>query len=369
MRRNEAPANDADEAVYPGAASTTSEGGSAMLQRRQLFVLLGRVAAVAVFTVGLNVANAHSQEFTMKFATQTRNDPHEEFMKEYKAEIEKATNGRIKVDIYTAAQLGSAPRQLEGLRLGTIEAAIGPGELFVGADPRFQTTAMPGLFKSVEHARKVIRSPEVYKAFEEIAASRHLVLAGITFYTFQSFTFKDPVTKIADFSGKRIRVLASPSERGAVSALGGSPVPMALPEVLPALQQGTIDGVNAGLGVFVPFKYYDIAPNMLDSHLWAIISPTLVSQIWFDKLPPDLQKAVRETGPKIQASVDKWIDTRTAEQLKAWKASGGKVAEFSVAEQAEAVKRVTASIQPMFDGNANLKKVYDLIKSVAEKTN
>jgi TRAP-type C4-dicarboxylate transport system substrate-binding protein len=54
------------------------------------------------------------------------------------------------------------------------------------------------------------------------------------------------VTSLPGFSGKRIRVLATESEQAMIKALGGAPVPMSLPEVLPALQQGTLDGVNAG---------------------------------------------------------------------------------------------------------------------------
>ena len=60
----------------------------------------------------------------MKFATQTINDMQHEYIKIYKTELEKATNNRIKVEVYPASQLGGAPHQTEGLRLGTIEAAI-----------------------------------------------------------------------------------------------------------------------------------------------------------------------------------------------------------------------------------------------------
>src|SRR5882672_10088268 len=89
------------------------------------------VAALAVATgVTLSTGPSRAQDFTMKFATLTINDIQHEFIKMYKAELEKATNNRIKVDIYPAGQLGGAPRQAEGLRLGTIEAATGPAELF-----------------------------------------------------------------------------------------------------------------------------------------------------------------------------------------------------------------------------------------------
>ena len=195
----------------------------------------------------------------MKFATQTLNDMQHEYMKVFKTELEKATNNRIKVEIYPASQLGGAQRQTEGLRLGTIDAAIGPVELFVGADPRYQVPALTGIYKSREHLRRVLDVPEFRKTIFDIGAARGMVGLSLNAYDMQSFVFKVPVSKVADFAGKRIRVLASEGEQSAVAALGGSSVPMSLPEVLPALQQGTIDGVNSVLGVFVTFRYYDAA--------------------------------------------------------------------------------------------------------------
>src|SRR6478752_5990640 len=246
-------------------------------------VLVPSLAIVAGLV--LAGAPARAQDFTMKFATQTLNDMQHEYIKVYKTELEKATNNRIKVEVYPASQLGGAQRQTEGLRLGTIEAAIGPVELFVGADQRFQV-------------------PAFRQAIFDVGNARGMVGLSVDAYDMQSFVFKVPVTTVAGFAGKRIRVLASDGEQGAVAALGGSGVPMSLPEVLPALQQGTIDGVNSVLGVFVAFRYYDAAPNMVDTALWPILSVALVSKAWFDRLPPDLKKIVLETGSKIEPELE-----------------------------------------------------------------
>src|SRR3954447_3524602 len=121
--------------------------------------LASATAACAAAAVALVATAASAQEAVMKFATQTINDMQHEYIKMYKPELEKATNNRIKVEIYPASQLGGAQRQVEGLRLGTIEAAIGPSELFFGADPRFQVLALAGLFKDNEHARKALDIP------------------------------------------------------------------------------------------------------------------------------------------------------------------------------------------------------------------
>jgi TRAP-type C4-dicarboxylate transport system substrate-binding protein len=328
------------------------------------------VAAAAV-AAGLIVLGgpARAQQFTMKFATQTLNDAQHEYIKVYKAELEKATNNRITVGVYPAAQLGAAPRQTEGLRLGTIEAAIGPPELFVGADPRFQVPALAGLYRDRDHMRRMVTVPEFRKAVFDIGAGRGVVGMSLIAYDMQSFVFKAPVSKVADFGGKRIRVLATEGEQSAIAALGGSAVPMPLPEVLPALQQGTIDGVNSVLGVFVAFRYHDAAANLVDTALWPILSLSLVSKAWFDRLPADLQKAVMEVGARIEPQVAKWQLARIESDTKAWLDRGGKIVKLAPNEQADAVRRVSAAAQGVVAKSAPLKETYDRMKAVAGGVN
>ena len=137
---------------------------------------LGRLSIIALaMAFALAAGPSYAQQVVMKFATLTLNDMQHEYIKVYKTEIEKATDGRIQVQIYPAGQLGGAPRQTEGLRLGTIEAAIGPSELFFGADPRFQVPALAGLFKNNEHARKALDVEAFRKAITDFTPPRGVV--------------------------------------------------------------------------------------------------------------------------------------------------------------------------------------------------
>jgi TRAP-type C4-dicarboxylate transport system substrate-binding protein len=334
----------------------------AILQRLIVTVALAATAALAA-------GPSYAQQFVMKFATLTLNDVQHEYMKNFKAELEKATNNRIKVDIYPAGQLGGAPRQTEGLRLGTIEAAIGPSELFVGADQRFQVLAMAGLFKDNDHARRVTEVPAFRKIWEEFTATRGMINIGLLVYDHQLIATKAPATKLADLSGRRLRVLASESEQAAISSLGAAPVPISLPEVLPALQQGAIDGVSSVLGVFVPFRYYDAAAHVLDTGLWHLIPIVMVNKGWYERLPADLQKAIVDTGGKLEADSFKWQIARIAEDRKTWTEKGGKFYKLSAAEQQDAVKRVQGSVQTVLTRNATLRELYDKLKAVAANVN
>jgi C4-dicarboxylate-binding protein DctP len=316
--------------------------------------------------MALAAGPSHAQQYTMKFATLTLNDVQHETLKLYKDELEKVTGGRIKVEVYPAGQLGGAPRQTEGLRLGTIEAAMGPPELFFGADRRFQVLAMAGLFKDNAHARRVLDNPEFRKIFTDFSTTRGMIPLQYQIYDHQMFVFRTPVTNLAGFSGKRTRVLASEAEQAAVASLGAAPVPMSLPEVVPALQQGTIDGVSAVIGVFVPFRYNDAAPNVVDTGLWALTTTAMVSKVWFDKLPDDLKKHVMDTGFKLVAPMYQWHVKHTEAYTKTWQERGGKIVKLSDAEQADAVKRVAGSLKVVLDKNPPSKELFTKLKAIAD---
>jgi TRAP-type C4-dicarboxylate transport system substrate-binding protein len=323
-------------------------------------------SAIAAATLGMALAAPAHAQITMKFATLTLNDVQHETLKLYKEELEKVTGGRIKVEVYPAGQLGGAPRQTEGLRLGTIEAAMGPPELFFGADRRYQVLAMAGMFKDNAHSRKVLDNPQFRKIFSDFSVTRGMIPMHYQIYDHQMFVFRTPVTNLAGFAGKRTRVLASEAEQAAVASLGAAPVPMSLPEVVPALQQGTIDGVSAVMGVFVPFRYNDAAPNVVDTGLWALTTTAMVSKVWFDKLPDDLKKHVMDTGFKFEAPMYQWQIKRIASDTKTWQERGGKIVKLSAAEQADAAKRIATSLKTVLDKNPPSKELFTKLKAIAD---
>ena len=158
-----------------GLASEQPGRGKTIQIKPHVRLLAGAVAAaVLCFTTPADA------QITMKFATLTINDMQHEYIKIYKDELEKATDGRIKVEIYPAGQLGGAPRQTEGLRLGTIEAAIGPSELFFGADPRFQVLGAGRPVQGQRACAQGARRAGVPQAIADFTATRGMITIGLT---------------------------------------------------------------------------------------------------------------------------------------------------------------------------------------------
>ena len=110
-----------------------------------------------------------------------------------------------------------------------------------------------------------------------------------------------------------------------MSALGATGIAMPLSEVMPALSQGTIDGTISGTSVFVSFKMNELVNTITVTNDTMLVALAVVSQVWLEKLPPDLQKLVIDTARTVATETQAWqIDF--SKQLDAdWIKLGGKV--------------------------------------------
>lgn len=276
--------------------------------------------AVGVALVGTVVTPpAHAQTIAFKCATATLNDMQHEWCKRVGARLEKRTNGRIKAQTFPASQLGSIPRMIEGVQTGTIETWIGPPEFLVGVDPRFQALTAPYLFDTIDHAYRVINDHEFADKFLAMAEGKGIRGATLLVYGPASFVARTPIKSPDDLKGKKIRVLATPIESAMMAKVGATGVPMTLGEVLPALQQGALDGVEASLTVFTTFKYYDVAKHHTNTNHYFITSMAAVSKKWLDGLPADIQKAVLEEARAANAEMLDWTKTFYQTSVNTWK--------------------------------------------------
>ena len=210
----------------------------------------------------------------------------------------KHSGGRIKPEIYPASQLGSIPRQTEGVQFGAIQCQVVPPEFLVGIDERFEVMAAPGLVTSMAQGQRLAADPQVLKLMLSLGADKGLHGVGLFMVNPSAIASKTPIRHLADFKGKKIRIFASQFQSVAFDRLGATPVAMSLGDVLPALQQGAIDGAVASTAVFTAFHYQDAAKYVTETGQPAIFAIVEISKKWYDTLPPDLQQMVDQTAAK-----------------------------------------------------------------------
>ncbi len=171
------------------------------------------LAAVAALACLVAAAPAAAADFVMKFGTATINETQHQFIKFYKEEVEKASGGRIEVQIYPASQLGPIPREIEGVQLGNIQGYIGPVDFFVGVDPRFGVFSAPMLFRDDANAAATIHDPAVEKAMFDLATPKRMVGIATLDLGASDYGAKNAIMRLADFSGKKLRINGTELER------------------------------------------------------------------------------------------------------------------------------------------------------------
>jgi TRAP-type C4-dicarboxylate transport system substrate-binding protein len=287
-------------------------------------------------------AAAQGDVHLMKLSTATLNDSQHEWMRIFVAAVEQRSKGRIKGEIYTSSQLGSTPRQLEGVQFGAIQGIVVPPEFLVGIDDRFEVLSASGLFTSVAQANRVISDPVFKKKFLALGSDKGLVGIGLFISAPTCILTRKPVRHLADFKGLKIRVLASEFQNEEIARLGASPVAMTLADVMPALQQGAIDGALATVTTFTPLRYYDAAKYLTDTAHYFVFSVTDLSKKWFDALPPDLQQIITEEAAKADQAVVPWQTAFIDQQRKTWVEKGGEIISLPPDEQAAMMKNLSS---------------------------
>lgn len=326
-----------------------------------------RAIAFGMLAAGTSAVWAQGAPAVMKIGTATLNDSQHEWMKIYAGLVEKETAGRIKVELYPASQLGAIPRMIEGTQFGSIQAYVGPPEFLAGVDSRYEVLSAPGLFKDMAHANRVLQDPEFGAAFLALGANKGLRGVGLFLSGPTVFAMRAPVQRLADFEGKKIRVLAAALQMEQIRKLKATPVPMSLGEVMPALQQGALDGVMSSTPVLTALRFYDAAKYLYESDHAIVSVITVISKDWHDKLPADLRKVVVDAGPRASREVFQWSVDFVARQREAWRKAGGEVAAPSAAERTQ----LTVLMAPIGTGvsarKADEKALFELLQRVARR--
>jgi C4-dicarboxylate-binding protein DctP len=343
-----------------------------MYEANLLFRLRSSVLNAALVGAGLClsvlVVTPAASQTTMKLATATVNDVQVQAIERFGAKVAARSNGKLKPEYYPGAQLGSNPRMIEGLQLGTIEVYVGPPAYLVGLDSRFQVLDAPGIFDDAEHFWRVSQDPEFRDAFLRLAEPKGLKGATLFMYSPTAFATRKPVRTLADFQGLKLRVLASRMERESVEKLGATAVPIDFSEVVSALQQGTIDGMKTGMSAFTALKIYDVVKYVTETNEAIIPEVLMISKMWFDRQPEDIKGILVEEGRAIERELFDWTMALQVEAHKTWKEHGGEIFQLSPEDRKEMRTRLAAVADDVLKVKPEDQKMFDLLKKTVERT-
>lgn len=329
-------------------------------------LLLG--IAAGGMLAALSVVPAWTADFTIRISTPTINSATEHWIDEFKAAVEKRSEGKIEVQGFPGSQLGPIPATVDGVALGTIEVVIPASGFLAALDKRFLVFDTPGLFDTFAQAQKVFSDPEVIEYISEFGTSKGIEPLVIYPHSPTLYASHKPINSVADFKGQKIRVPGGgPIYSEPLKALGVSPISMPLGAVVSTMQNRTIDGFVSGSPIFIGFKIYDIVKQLTEVPGGLIIVSAMANSDFMDSLGDDLAAIVREEARAAMLNMWDWQTANNAKVMEIWKAKGGNVHTFSAEEQAEYKATVTAFLPAYREANPQFKADYDMLRAVAKR--
>lgn len=235
---------------------------------------------------------------------------------------DERSEGRIKVTVFPAGQLGGDEAIGRELSRGTIQLALVNPNSLVGIDPLFDFHILPYIVSNYEEADRIFYGePNILHETLNDALERHrMKRLGYFENDFRAISnSRHAVATVADLAGLKLRVVPSQSLKLFFEKAGSQAIVLPFPEVFTALQQGTVDGQENPLSVIMAAKFDQVQKHLsLTGHVYApavvMVSPTVYAGL-SDADKQAFVEAAKKGAQAMRAFVDN-IEKTGVEQLK-----------------------------------------------------
>ena len=322
-----------------------------------------RLAFAALAAAGISASTlvpnvARSQDVTLRVHTfmPPVANPYKHFLIPWADKVGKDSKGRIKVQLYPAMQLGGkAPQLLQQVRDGVVDIVWTLPGFTPGVMVKDEVFELPFIHRDTRSSVLALQDFADIHLKKELEPYHPLLLhvhAGSLFMT------KGAINKIEDFKGMKIR---SPSRTGSwiIEALGGTGVQLPLPELVPMLSKGTVDGAILTYEIAPAVKMQELTDYFTtlsgsQPRMATTVFAFLMNKNKYNSLPPDLRKVIdANSGRNLAPFAIKVWDMIDADGLKVMRTkSKNKFVALNAAETAR-FKTAVASVAERFKQEVN----------------
>ncbi|MFZ5945696.1 MAG: TRAP transporter substrate-binding protein [Bacillota bacterium] len=259
--------------------------------------------------------------------------------------VAEKSNGRIKIDVFNDALLGSDRECIEGAQAGTLEFAGSSTPNMSSFTNLFTAWDLPYIFESKDEVYKVIDGQPGALAAKEMEKHGFKVIF-FPDYGFRQIVNNQKEIKLpADIKGMKVRTTNSPIEIADYKAYGANPTPIAWGEVYTALQQGTVQGEGNSYSLLWDTKHQEVLKYATEVNYNYSADILVMNKALFDSLDPADQQLLLDAGKEAVAWQRNRANEREAEAEKQFIDFGIKVYKPTADEMKEWKKIV----KPVWD--------------------
>lgn len=268
-------------------------------------------------------ANTEKPKITFRMNISYSGKLYDSLMNEIAEKVSKYSDGRIQAQIVAAGTMGNEKELIEALQLNTLDMAYISDGTIEGLVKGVGWMSLPFMFDSIEEADAIYNYGWMRDILNEKMLEIDIVPISVLDNGFSQFaSAKAPVESLKDFEGQKVRVPQVKALLEFYNACGALPVAIPGSEVLSALEQGTIDGVNNTLFNYKQNGYIDAFKYItLTNHAYGACTISVSKGFW-DSLSEEDKAIVKKATEEACASYTKAIRDGEKEVRKEYEAKG-----------------------------------------------
>ncbi|MEM5528611.1 TRAP transporter substrate-binding protein DctP [Gammaproteobacteria bacterium AS21] len=261
----------------------------------------------------------------------------------FKEQVEKASNGDLKIEIYPSAQLYKDKQVPSAVSSGAIEMGVASLAQFVGTVPAVDVFYVPFMFPTEELVKKAtapgssVRQP----LDDAILKTGARVLWWQAYGGVALLSKGEPIVNPEDMKGKKVRVFGKTLGEFTKS-VGGAPVVMSGSEQFLAYQRGTVDAGMTGVSAVMPRKLFQVMDNLTLTNHADIEFVVIINDKAWGELNDTQREIITAASRNVEADLRQKMSKIEADALVESK-KNMKVFELD-ADQLAAWKKATSSV-------------------------
>jgi C4-dicarboxylate-binding protein DctP len=303
-------------------------------------------------------------KFSHVVATDT---PKGQAAERFKVLAEKATNGRVKVEVYPNSQLYKDKEELEALQLGAVQmlapslAKFGP----LGVK-EFEVFDLPYMFQDKQALYRVTEGPAGKGLLQKLDAKG---IVGLAYWDngFKVMSGNKPLIKPSDFKGQKLRIQASKVLDAQMRALGANPQVLAFSEVYQALQTGVVDGTENPPSNMYTQKMHEVQKHVTLSNHGYLGYAVIVNKKFWDGLPADIRTSLNKAMADA-TTFEKAIAQRDNDlALEAIKKAGKTTIHVQTPQEAAEWRKALLPVHKEMEGRIGKELIASFTKAASGK--
>lgn len=312
--------------------------------KKLVVVLLVLALMTGIFAAGQKEAGEAKVTELKWYQPEPEGHPWTDVSKLIAEEIEKNSNGSLKVTLYPAAVLGTQAEAIDMLRTGSLALETSGPSILASFYDAVQVMSLPFAFEDADQGYAYFESEAGQRIFNDILNKSGVRTLDVWYFGDRNLTINGVnVTNPRDIGGKAVRCMDTPVAKTVVSALGGNPVPLNISELYLALQTGVVAGQENPIPTIIAQKFYEVQDTLVLTRHSVHMGTVHVSEVIWKSLTQEQRDVITAALAKYRPEIERRINESTEEGLEFLRSKGMKILEPDLAPFQENAKRVISA--------------------------